>query len=110
MDRRGFLGLFGTGAVIAPVLAGVALPEVHARIIEPPKVELVSELPGAGGKLRLVDTANSYEEFEVTVRRPSDGAFWTGKARFMSHKICFPVSGLMYQTASFETPYVPRLR
>src|SRR5947209_1326445 len=40
-NRRGFLKLFAAGAVIAPVAAS----EVHARLVEPAKVELFESVP-----------------------------------------------------------------
>lgn len=46
IDRRGFLQAFGIGAIAVPVIAGVPKFEHTARIIEPPKVELVTpEIP-----------------------------------------------------------------
>lgn len=41
MDRRELLKLFGMGTVIAPVIAGVASEDNHARLIEVPKVEII---------------------------------------------------------------------
>lgn len=57
IDRRSLLKLFGAGATIAPVLAGVPKIEAQALIVKPPKVELAPEpevvladrLPSLGG-------------------------------------------------------------
>lgn len=38
MDRRGFLKWFGIGTIVAPVLNS----ELQARIVAPPKVEIIS--------------------------------------------------------------------
>jgi hypothetical protein len=41
-NRRDFLKLFSAGAVVAPVLNGLALStSAQARIIEPPKIEII---------------------------------------------------------------------
>src|SRR5215510_4263754 len=41
-DRRGFLKLFGAGAMVAPVVAGMATNTgAMARLIEEPKVEII---------------------------------------------------------------------
>jgi hypothetical protein len=40
IDRRSLLKWFGAGAVIAPVVNGLALSENHAQLIETPKVEI----------------------------------------------------------------------
>ena len=42
MNRRGLMKLFGVGAVIAPVIGGVALAEDHVKLIAEPKVEIAS--------------------------------------------------------------------
>lgn len=42
IDRRGFLQAFGIGAIAVPVVGGVPELQHTARIIEPPKVELVT--------------------------------------------------------------------
>ena len=41
MNRRELLGLFGVGAIVVPAAAKLDLAPPMARIIEPPKVELV---------------------------------------------------------------------
>lgn len=43
-SRRELLKLFGTGAVIAPIVAGTLIEEAKATIVEPPKVELVEDV------------------------------------------------------------------
>jgi hypothetical protein len=42
MHRRDLLKLFGVGGLVAPVIGGSPDLRAQARIIEPPKVELVS--------------------------------------------------------------------
>lgn len=42
MNRRDLLKFFGAGAVIAPVIGGVASATQHARLIEEPKVEIAA--------------------------------------------------------------------
>lgn len=41
MNRRNLLKVFGTGAVIAPVVGGEVLAEPLARIITPPEVKIL---------------------------------------------------------------------
>ena len=45
MDRRDLLKFFGAGAIIAPMVDGKVMREAEALIVEPPKVEIVKELP-----------------------------------------------------------------
>jgi hypothetical protein len=39
INRRGLLGLFGIGAVVAPVVNGLADDGNHVRLIEAPKIQ-----------------------------------------------------------------------
>lgn len=40
-NRRDFLKLFGVGSTIAPLAAGVLVPDAVARLVEPARVELI---------------------------------------------------------------------
>jgi hypothetical protein len=53
-SRRELLKLFGAGTIIAPIVGGVSLSDAQAKLIEPPKVELV----GAGGIPPTIDLAD----------------------------------------------------
>jgi hypothetical protein len=39
-NRRGFLGIFGAGAMIAPIIGGVPDTDQRALIVTPPTVEI----------------------------------------------------------------------
>lgn len=47
-SRRDFLKLFGVGAAIVPIIGGVPSLAAEAKIISPPKVELVDDLTTFG--------------------------------------------------------------
>ena len=62
-DRRGFLKWLTAGAVVSPVIGGVALEEPHVKLIEIPEIEIVQPpQPVALNELFV-----SMNELDVTV-------------------------------------------
>ncbi len=64
MNRRDLLKFFGVGAVVAPVVGGVALASDHARLIEAPRVEVVKP---AWDFVDPFEHLQSTEELDITV-------------------------------------------
>jgi hypothetical protein len=60
--RRDILRIFGAGATVIPIIGGALEPAATARIVEPPKVELVGA-PLNGLPLNMIDV----QSFSVTL-------------------------------------------
>lgn len=61
-NRRGFLGIFGAGAMIAPIIGGVPDTDKRALIVTPPTVE-IPEPP----KVKVFNKIPAFGESKVVV-------------------------------------------
>ena len=71
MDRRDLLKRFGIGAIIAPVIGGVAVREATATLIEVPKikpVELFTTIPNAIRLSQVKRASIHLEMFDGSIR------------------------------------------
>lgn len=73
-DRRGFLKLFGIGAAVVPVIGGMPAMDAEAKLIEVPKVELITD-PASLQMPPAVMFADREAEITVLVKRKNGERF-----------------------------------
>lgn len=82
MERRGFLKLFGVGATIVPLVAGMPKTDAAAKLVEVPKVnlEVAQSIPGTAPWFPMRPFINREKLFMQVCFMDADGNISTWNA------------------------------